>query len=125
MLVNKQEEFVFKINRAIDEVGVELMEQKNTLPSLKNFRLKPGGFTFPSDQLQHELMKPATIAQKFTAYEIQEKLTRSLINQGLKNLPYEFAILADDGFLNYEMQLKSDHFVDQSVDTLNNLRWQY
>jgi two-component system phosphate regulon sensor histidine kinase PhoR len=59
MLVNKQEEFGYKITRAIDEVGVELMEQKSTLPSLRNFRLKPGGFNFPSDQLQRELMRPA------------------------------------------------------------------
>ena len=66
MLVNKQEEFNYKITRAIDLVGIELMEQKNTLPSLKNYRLKPGGFSFPSDQLQNELMRPATIAQKFT-----------------------------------------------------------
>ena len=37
MLVNKQEEFNYKITRAIDLVGIELMEQKNTLPSLKNY----------------------------------------------------------------------------------------
>ena len=39
MLVNKQEEFNYKITRAIDLVGIELLEQKNTLPSLKKFRL--------------------------------------------------------------------------------------
>jgi len=125
MLVNKQDEFSYKITRAIDEVGTELMEQKNTLPSLKNYRLKPGGFTFPSDQLQRELMRPATIAQKFTAYEIEEKLRKSFLNQGLKDLPFEFAVLVDDGFLNYEYQLKSDHFLDQAEDTLNNFKWQY
>jgi two-component system phosphate regulon sensor histidine kinase PhoR len=125
MLVNKQEEFGYKITRAIDEVGIELMEQKSTLPSLKNFRLKPGGFNFPSDQLQRELMRPATIAQKFTAYEIDEKLRRSFLNQGLKELPFEFAVLVDDGFLNYDYQLKSANFLQQFEDTVNNFRWQY
>lgn len=125
MLVNKQEEFGYKITRAIDEVGTELMEQKSTLPSLRNYRLKPGGFNFPSDQLQRELMRPATIAQKFTAYEIEEKLRKSFVNQGLKELPFEFAVLVDDGFLNYEYQLKSGHFLEQFEDTLNNFRWQY
>lgn len=125
MLVNKQEEFHYKITRAIDEVGTELMEQKNTLPSLRNYRLKPGGFNFPSDQFQRELMRPATIAQKFTAYEIEEKLRRAFLNQGLKSLPFEFAVLVDDGFLNYEYQLKSNQFHDQFEDTLNNYRWQY
>src|SRR5687768_4143875 len=125
MLVNKQEEFDYKITRAIDEVGIELMEQKSTLPSLRNYRLKPGGFNLPSDQLQRELMRPATIAQKFTAYEIEEKLRKSFLNQGLKDLPFEFAVLVDDGFLNYEYQLKSNDFLEQLEDTVNNRRWQY
>ena len=125
MLVNKQEEFGYKITRAIDEVGTELMEQKSTLPSLRNYRIKPGGFNFPSDQLQRELMRPATIAQKFTAYEIEEKLRKSFLNQGLKELPFEFAVLVDDGFLNYEYQLKSNSFLEQFEDTVNNFRWQY
>jgi two-component system phosphate regulon sensor histidine kinase PhoR len=125
MLVNKQEEFGYKITRAIDEVGTELMEQKNTLPSLRNYRLKPGGFTFPSDQLQRELMRPATIAQKFTTYEIEEKLRKAFLNQGLKEVPFEFAVLVDDGFLNFEYQLKSDNYLEQSGDTLNNVSWQY
>ena len=38
MLVNKHEEMRYKINRALDEVGTELMEQKSTLPSLKKFQ---------------------------------------------------------------------------------------
>jgi len=125
MLVNKQEEFGYKITRAIDEVGTELMEQKSTLPSLRNYRLKPGGFNFPSDQLQRELMRPATIAQKFTAYEIEEKLRKAFRNQGLKELPFEFAVLVDDGFLNYEYQLKSNDFLEQFEDTINNFSWQY
>jgi two-component system, OmpR family, phosphate regulon sensor histidine kinase PhoR len=124
MLINKQEEFDYKIVRAIDEVGQDLMEEKNTLPSLRNYRLKPGGFNFPSDQLQRELMRPATIAQKFTAYEIGEKLRHEFNNQGLKDVPFEFAVLVEDGFLNYEYQLKSNHFLEKFEDSVNK-RWQY
>ncbi len=69
MLVNKQDEFKWKVNRSLDAVGIELMEQKSTLPSLRNFHSRPG-FSFPSDQLQRELMRPATVAQKFTASEV-------------------------------------------------------
>jgi two-component system phosphate regulon sensor histidine kinase PhoR len=101
------------------------MEQKSTLPSLRNYRLRPGGLTFPSDELQKELMRPATIAQKFTAYEIAEKLKKAFQNQGLKDIPFEFAVLVDDGFLNYEYQLKSKNFLEQFEDTINNKRWQY
>jgi two-component system phosphate regulon sensor histidine kinase PhoR len=125
MLVNKKEEFGYKITRALDEVGTELMEQKNTLPTLKNYRVKPGGFNFPSDQIQRELMRPATIAQKFTAYEIEQKLRKAFLNQGLKDLPFEFAVLVGDGFLNFDYQLKSNRFLEQFEDTLNNFSWQY
>ena len=71
MLVNKQEEFKWKIIKTIDEVSKELIEQKGTLPSLKTYRSKPG-FSLPSDQFQLELMKPPTIGQKFTEFEIEE-----------------------------------------------------
>jgi len=125
MLVNKQEEFGYKITRAIDEVGTELMEQKNTLPSLRNYRLKPGGFTFPSDHLQRELMRPATIGQKFTTYEIEEKLRKAFNNQGLKDLPFEFAVLVDDGFLNFNFEMKSDHFFEKSEDSVTTMQWVY
>ncbi len=124
MLVNKQDEFRYKINRALDDVGLELMEQKNVLPSLRTYRTKPG-FSFPSDQFQRELMRPATVAQKFTAYEIREKLARAFRNQGLKDVPFEFAVLVESGLLNYEYQLKSDRFVEQSEDTVHNFEWHY
>jgi two-component system phosphate regulon sensor histidine kinase PhoR len=97
MLVNKQEEFKWKVIRTIDEVSKELIEQKGTLPSLKTFRSKPG-FTLPADQFQLELMKPPTIAQKFTEFEINEKLSRSLAHQGLKDIQFEFAVTADMKF---------------------------
>lgn len=125
MLVNKQEEFRYKINKALDEVGIELMEQRSTLPSLKNFRLKPGGLSFPSDQLQRELMRPATIGQKFTTAEINAKLKKAFLNQGLKDLPFEFAVMVDDGFLNYEYQLRTQNFTEQFEDSVNNFFWLY
>lgn len=124
MLVNKQEEFVWKVNRSLDKVGYELMEQKSTLPSLRNFRLKPG-FNFPSDQLQRELMRPATVAQKFTTSEVRQKLKKEFQNQGLKDIPFEFAIIVDAGVLSFDYQLMSNHFIQQSEDTVNNYRWVY
>ncbi len=124
MLVNKQDEFMWKVNRSLDAVGIELMEQKSTLPSLRNFHSRPG-FSFPSDQLQRELMRPATVAQKFTAAEVTVKLKKALENQGLKKIPFEFAIIADGGLMSFDYQLMSNGFIEQSVDTLNNLRWHY
>ncbi|HSB92656.1 MAG TPA: HAMP domain-containing sensor histidine kinase [Flavitalea sp.] len=124
MLVNKQEEFKWKVIRTIDEVSKELIEQKGTLPSLKTYRSKPG-FTLPADQFQLELMKPPTIAQKFTEFEINEKLSRSLAHQGLKDIQFEFAITADMSSLSLDYELHSKNFLKQVEDTVNNLQLQY
>ncbi|HRE52145.1 MAG TPA: HAMP domain-containing sensor histidine kinase [Flavitalea sp.] len=122
MLVNKQEEFKWKVTRIIDNVGRELMEQKNTLPSLKNYHMKPG-FNFPSDQFQRELMRPATIGQKFTAFEVEEKLRKAFNEQGLRNIDFDFAVIADVGSFSYEYQLRSDNFLKAFEDTINNFQW--
>lgn len=119
MLANKYDEFNWKVYRALDAVNLELMEQKSALPSLRNYRVKPG-FNFPSDQLQRELMRPATIAQKFTTAEVSIKIKNAMENQGLKKVPFEFAIIADGGLMSFDYQLMSSGFIQQSQDTVNN-----
>ncbi len=124
MLENQQEEFKLKVIKTMSEVSSELVEQKGTLPSLKTYRSKPG-FSIPSDQFQLELMKPPTIAQKFTEFEIQEKLAHSLYKQGLKDIDFEFAITGDISSFIVDYELKSSHFLREAEDTINNFMWQY
>ena len=121
MLVNKQEELRWKVIIALRDVGDQLVEQKSPIPSLKNYRSRPG-FNFPSDQFQRELMRPASIAQKFTAFEVEEKLRKSMNTQGLKNIPFEFAIIGDMGSLYYEYELQSKDFQAQFEDSINNMQ---
>jgi len=122
MLINKNEEFKFKATMAMSEVGTQLMEPRSALPSLKNFRSRQG-FNFPSEQLQRELMKPPTIAQKFTTFEIAEKLKNALNVQGLKNIRFEFAVIGgEEGPLYYEYSVHTANFIIQSEDTVNNLQ---
>lgn len=118
MLMDKQEEFKSKLINGINDVGKLLMEQKGTLPSLKNFRTQPG-FNWPSEQFQMELMKPPTIAQKFTEFEVAEKLQKAFDLHGLKNVQYEFAITSNVNLLSYE--LKSKNFLNEIKDQDNNL----
>jgi two-component system, OmpR family, phosphate regulon sensor histidine kinase PhoR len=124
MLVNKQEEFKWKVVKTIDEVSTALIEQKGTLPSLRSYRSKKG-FNLPSEQFQLELMKPPTIAQKFTEFEIHEKLTEAFRKQGLKDVPFEFAITGDINSLAADYEMKSRFFSQQVEDTVNNLQLQY
>jgi two-component system phosphate regulon sensor histidine kinase PhoR len=118
MLVDKQEEFKWKMTRGMDDVGKLLMDQKGTLPSLKNYRTKPN-FTWPSEQFQMELMKPPTIAQKFTEFEVEEKLRKAFDNQGLHNLKFEFAITSNLNLLSFELKSRGYINAEQDIDTTN------
>jgi two-component system phosphate regulon sensor histidine kinase PhoR len=126
MLIDKQEELRYKITRSMGEVGGLLMEQKGTLPSLKNYRTKPS-FNWPSDQFQMELMKPPTVAQKFTEFEVGERLRKAFDVQGLHNLKFEFAITANVNLLSYELKSKGFLKAAEDIDTTegNNMSFVY
>ncbi|OQP61368.1 two-component sensor histidine kinase [Niastella vici] len=114
MLVDKHEEFKYKLIRGINEVGTTLMEQKGSLPSLKSYRTRPD-FSWPSEQFKSELMRPPTIAQKFTEQEVADKLHKAFATQGLKDVKFEFAITSNVNLLSYE--IKSRAFLNQVEDT--------
>lgn len=123
MEAEKQHEFKSKLVKSMGEVANSLMEQKTALPTLKSFRNKPG-LSWPSEQLRRELMRPPTIAQKFTEFEVQEKLQKAFDSQeGLKGIKFEFAITANVNLLHYE--LKSPNFINLWQDTVSNLQLVY
>ncbi|KAK6031632.1 S-adenosyl-methyltransferase MraW [Ostertagia ostertagi] len=108
MLVVKEEQMYEKIYRSMVTVGNDLMEQKGTLPSLKNPKFRPG-FMMPSDQLLNELLKPSTIAKNYTSFAIEEKLKKAFEENGIKDTHFEFAISSTIGLNTYE--LKSDNLI--------------
>lgn len=122
MVVVKEEQTFEKILRSMQSVGEELMEQKGTLPSLKNPKFRPG-FMMPSDQLLNELLKPSTIARNYTAFEIGEKLKKAFDVNGIKEIPFEFAISSTIGLNSYE--LKSANLLKVVLDTINNKQFIY
>ena len=122
MVLVKEEQTFEKILRSMQAVGDELMEQKGTLPSLKNPKFRPG-FMMPSDQLMNELLKPSTIARNYTSFEIEEKLKKAFDANGIKDLPFEFAISSTIGLNSYE--LKSANLLKVVLDTVNNKQFIY
>jgi len=117
MLADRQEEFTWKAVTAVYDVSQQLSQQKGTLPSLKSYRTKPG-FSLPSEQLQSELMKPIGVAQKFTEFEVAEKIRQAFNNVGLPKLHFEFAII-NDNLMRYEM--KTTRYEEMRPDTVRNL----
>ena len=122
MVLVKEEQTFEKIYRSMQAVGDELMEQKGTLPSLKNPKFRPG-FMMPSDQLMNELLKPSTIARNYTSFEIEEKLKKAFDANGIKDIPFEFAISSTVGLNSYE--LKSANLLKVVLDTVNNKQFVY
>jgi len=122
MLVIKEEQLSEKVIRSMGMVGTELMEQKGTLPSLKNPKFRPG-FMMPSDQLTAELLKPSTIARNYTSFEIEEKLKKAFDANGIKDVRFEFGISSTVGLNPYE--LKSPSLLKVIEDTVNNKKFIY
>jgi two-component system phosphate regulon sensor histidine kinase PhoR len=122
MLVIKEEQLSEKVASSMNMVGTELMEQKGTLPSLKNPKFRPG-FMMPSDQLLNELLKPSTIARNYTSFEIEEKLKKAFDANGIKDVKFEFGISSTVGLNPYE--LKSANLLKVIEDTVNNKKFVY
>ncbi|MEO5685003.1 MAG: HAMP domain-containing sensor histidine kinase [Chitinophagaceae bacterium] len=122
MLVVKEEQLYEKVYKSMSAVGNELMEQKGTLPSLKNPKFRPG-FMMPSDQLLNELLKPSTIARNYTPFEIEEKLKKAFDDNGIKDVKFEFGISSTVGLNSYE--LKSANLVKTVEDTIHNIKFVY
>jgi two-component system phosphate regulon sensor histidine kinase PhoR len=114
MAENKQEELKTKVSAAMNAVGEDLVQQKGSLPNLKNPKTNPS-FTWPSDQFLKELMRPSTIGEKFTDFEVAEKLQKAFDAQGLHDTPFEFAITSNFNLISYE--LKSRGFFKLLEDT--------
>ncbi len=121
-LENKEDELRMHANIAIDEVGAQLIEEASTtLPTVKN-SMKPS-FNWPSDQMLKEFMKPSTVASRYTEFMINERLRKSFNNHGLKDTPFEFAVVMDANMLDYEM--KSSGFLKVIEDTVKNRQIYY
>jgi two-component system, OmpR family, phosphate regulon sensor histidine kinase PhoR len=117
MAENKQEELQTKVEDAMSLVGEELVQERGSLPNLKNPNTKPG-FSWPSDQFLKELMRPSTIGEKYTDFEVAEKLQKAFGALGLKDTPFEFAIISNYNLATYE--LKSRNFLNVLDDTAFN-----
>lgn len=109
--------------RAIDKVGQQLIEEtSSTLPNLRSAPNTPS-FSWPSDQLSKEFMRPSTVSSRYTDFELNEMLRKAFNYNGLKDTPFEFAIYNEADPTHLEM--KSSRFGQFFEDTVNNFRFVY
>ena len=120
MVENKEEELHHKLIDVMNDVGQELIEQKEVNSSFGTLNLRPGGDWSPTEKFMRELMHPPTVAEKFSANEIEDKLKKAFNHRGLKDTKFEFGVSADVNLLTYE--IRSKNFLNALEDSSHNWR---
>jgi two-component system phosphate regulon sensor histidine kinase PhoR len=114
----REEQLKEKLSAVIQQVGEELVVQRSD--AFNNLGRMPG-MKFPGDG--YDIYKQFSVTNRFTIYEIREKLQKAFIRNNLKDTEFEFAVASDNVFGHYE--LKSPRFMDMASDTVHNLKAWY
>lgn len=115
MVELKREQLLDHVDKAMFDVSKQIAYKGNvsTTESKDEFDILLHG-----SMSMLGLLKPPSIAQRFSHFELNEKIHKALINQGLQNLKYEFAITTRANLETIEMQ--SRNFLKASQDTIHN-----
>ncbi len=123
MVAARQEQLNEHGQNVITSVGSEL--DQPTEPN--GFIRKPqGGFNLNDNPLGLELLRPTTIAQRFTNFEIQEKLTNAFRQEGLDKIHFEFFVAKTLTGMSYESyEMTSVGFKPDSYDSAKDKQFIY
>lgn len=119
LLLVKQEQLDEKVVRAIVSVGKELSETSSRAPSLRQRR--KSSLQLSNELVPVDLMQPALISERFTQFEVREKLAMAFKANNVPKNNFEFAIVNNINLMTYEM--KSPSFLAVLEDTVNNFMW--
>ena len=114
LLVVRGENFLYKVDKAAIAVTEDLSKQNLSgrvmrLQRRRDMNLVP-------DNLSFSVVKPPSIADRFSEREIGDRLRIALSNEDLNDLRFEYAITANaNEYTN--MELMSKNFIQESMDT--------
>lgn len=103
--------------RAVDDAGIILTEQKNSLLPLT----RKSDLLFPGDKLQMQYFKPSVI-KRFSKDEISDIIRMCFNKNNLRDYPFEFNVRINT--INGE-QVYSDNFFKYYADTANSFNIVY
>ncbi len=109
----RKEQLNQSINKVAGEAGLRLMEENNFIPKQKR-----NDILFPTDKLHFEFKKSSVIG-RYSLAEIRDILQSAFNAQGLKNVPFEFAVTENS--LNSD-QIESENFFKYYLDSAKNER---
>lgn len=114
----REEQLKEKLSTIIQQVGEELVTQRSA--TFGNPGQMPG-MKFPTEG--YDIYKQFSVTNRFTNFEIKEKIQKAFHRNNLKDTEFEFAVASDNVFGHYE--LKSQKFLEMAEDTTHNLRIWY
>lgn len=114
----REEQLEEKLSLIIQKVGDDLVQQRNLTYNVPG---KIKNMPFPGDN--YDIYRQFSVTNRFTVFEIREKLLHEFQKQNLKDTHFEFAVASDNIFGHYE--LKSPQFLEFAKDTLHNLKLWY
>jgi two-component system phosphate regulon sensor histidine kinase PhoR len=109
----KEDQLVMKLFDITQEVGEELVMQTG---SKFNQVLPLPGMKFPGDA--YDIYRQYSVANRFTLFEVREKVNKSFLRHGLKDTKFEFAIASDNIYGHYPM--KTSRFMEMALDSVHN-----
>ncbi len=115
MLLVKEEQLYERVVKSMDAVGKELVSTGSRLPLLRRQRKSQLSL---GDDMPNELMERAMIGDRYTQFEVREKLDNIFRLNQVPVTNFEFAVTNNTNLLGYEMQ--SAGFLASLEDTLNN-----
>ena len=116
MVELRQDQLKKRVEDAGTEVAAELSSKAFSGAGMRKPR-KPLLSLEPED-FNIKLIKPSTISDFYTQFEVQEKLQTAIEKRDLKNINFEFAISTNANVYNLEMQSKN--FAKEYQDEENN-----
>jgi len=124
MIVVEEKQFSEKIIAATRMVGDELSEYKGNMLSQGNNNNNI--FPWKQDQPTLEMLRPSTVASRFTAAQLNDKIRRAFVINGLAKIRFEFTLATTNPFgeVTY-FERQSGEFGKFYEDSANNLQFTY
>jgi len=119
LLLIKQEQLNQRIAQSIDKVGTDISQTNSLMPITRKYRRS---ISLGDAVLKIEPIGLPEVSQRFTAFEVGEKLQKAFGEDKVPIKQFEFAI-ANSISMQYE--LFSSNYQKLSVDTVNNIFFRY
>lgn len=114
LLIAQGDKILFKVDKASSIVAEDLSKSSMSQGQL---RLQRKQYDLMPDNLSLGILRPLTIADRYSIKEIAVKLQSAFNNEGLQHLRYEFGITKKETEEYGTLEMQSKDFVKESFDT--------